>query len=506
MKLILFILLSLNISSWASPYVLRLPQWKAAKTIWPMMKSLQVVSEKKAIFRAELAHLPTTFQAQKLYLYDQGALFFSLRRTQVEAHFFIGFEPQELKRLLKLSCDLDKKTSFFSIISSAHAENCEEQRPLIPLSSDLGDLHDALSFESTALKTFSPALKACGQGLLTGVWEATGGVVTDLYDILKNPNQALKELKENYLQLQKMLAHLDQSLNEFKEAYQELETQEKSQILCQLISTVGTSLVVINLSSGLALPQSLLKVSLILKNSSSPKLVLLGERMEKSAREKIDLLQTIRRTKEGQILAEKTEELTKLKTRRLEIESITAKNPNYELVTATQKKYSIKFSMDEIIDLPRSGMSIKEFKSLDFAMTHLNDVDLPLNLYRQKALLDLEMKALRELAQKAHRDQSFDVHLKHHFKRTEKDFKKFFSEVDMNRLKLKNEDQYIPLSTKTKKVAEYDQAIRENFPNHQQIEAKERELKQALVDWKKAQRPDPKSVALVSSYVGLTLN
>ena len=234
--------------------------------------------------------------------------------------------------------------------------------------------------------------------------------------------------------------------------------------------------------------------------------MLLGERMEKSAKEKIDLLQKIRRTKEGEILAEKTEELTKLKTRRLEIEAITAKNPNYELVTATQKKYGIKFSMDEIIDLPRTGMSSKEFKSLDFAMTHLNDVDLPLNLYRQKALLDLEMKSLRELAQKASRDQSFEVHLKHHFKRTEKDFKKFFSEVDMNRLKLKNEEQYIPLSAKTKKVAEYDQAIRETFPNHQQIEAKERELKQALLEWKKAQRPDPRSVALVSSYVGLSLN
>jgi hypothetical protein len=98
---------------------------------------------------------------------------------------------------------------------------------------------------------------ACGSGIVKGLWAGTGGLVESAFDIgkgvtsfLGDPRNMFQKVKEGWNNLSNFVANFDSFVGQVIKNAGELDPQDKSEILCELVGTMGVGAVVNTMVSG----------------------------------------------------------------------------------------------------------------------------------------------------------------------------------------------------------------------------------------------------------------
>ncbi len=98
---------------------------------------------------------------------------------------------------------------------------------------------------------------ACGSGIVKGLWAGTGGLVESAFDIGKgvvsfigDPRNMAQKIKEGWNNLSNFVTNFDSFVGQVIKNAGELDPQDKSEILCELVGTIGVGAVVNTMVSG----------------------------------------------------------------------------------------------------------------------------------------------------------------------------------------------------------------------------------------------------------------
>lgn len=149
----------------------------------------------------------------------------------------------------------NKLTLIDLIIPKANAGECDWDNGLTPSGQLAAMAPVAGHFDATELLTHS---KSCVLNALKGAWDATGGaaigIAKGFMDFVSNPIKAAGEFWDSavntYEKTKEFLTHFRSSINELKETLVGLPTEAKVSLVCNLVSRIGTSVLVGILTGG----------------------------------------------------------------------------------------------------------------------------------------------------------------------------------------------------------------------------------------------------------------
>jgi hypothetical protein len=133
-------------------------------------------------------------------------------------------------------------------ISSAHAsEQCE----LSDLSSQDAGLNGMMDFFSTG---YFQIASSCITGILEGIWESTGGLVSSAWSGLKslvsNPKKFWDDKVEQFNKLKSFLMDFEVNMQKMFATFKKLPDETKAQMLCSFVGSIGTDVIITVLTAG----------------------------------------------------------------------------------------------------------------------------------------------------------------------------------------------------------------------------------------------------------------
>lgn len=164
--------------------------------------------------------------------------------------------PQETK-----TTNMQRFMDFF--ISKAHADDtCD----IAGAENMMGSLDGLGAYYSNG---FMKLASSCMMGVLEGVWESTGGMLTSAWKGLKslasNPKKFWDEKVEEFNKLKSFLLDFEVSMKNLVSGFNNLPDDVKAQMLCSFIGSIGTDILISVLTAGAGTG----KLALSLKNYTS---------------------------------------------------------------------------------------------------------------------------------------------------------------------------------------------------------------------------------------------
>ena len=94
------------------------------------------------------------------------------------------------------------------------------------------------------------SLLDCGGGLLEGVWDATGGLVSDITKCVGSIIQCASRVRETAGQLRKFFAEISTEINKMSKALSQLPSNDARDLVCTLAGTIGADIAITVLTAG----------------------------------------------------------------------------------------------------------------------------------------------------------------------------------------------------------------------------------------------------------------
>lgn len=240
-------------------------KWKLpgniTNTVFAIMDEVWVSPEgQKAVFVKHRLETTGTVPFNKFIQNDKGVSFHEQFGDKVRLTYFHGFNVEEARALMPAEiCKPSTKTSRFSIISEAHADDrCDDIGVENKFTQFALDFSKKVAPENHFLHSIIAGGGECLSGLGQGMWDATGGVVVSLgegaWNLVTSPKETLNKISDSFVALGKMVTNIRETMGAAYTAVLDLPPAAQSKFFCQLISTVGTSVIVGAMSFGSATP------------------------------------------------------------------------------------------------------------------------------------------------------------------------------------------------------------------------------------------------------------
>lgn len=193
----------------------------------------------------------TPFKEGYLYHDQIGAtpIAFYFRNLSLEKSLFYK------KKLLQKLSKSKKVTLLDLFIPQAKASDCEWNNGLTP-SKSLNSMQ-AIS-EKFQIDLILDSAKSCVMNALSGAWSATGGLVegavSGLWSFIKSPIKSANEFWDSAVstfdKTKEFLTHFKSSILELKDTLASMPLEAQTGLICNIVSTVGTGVLVGILTGG----------------------------------------------------------------------------------------------------------------------------------------------------------------------------------------------------------------------------------------------------------------
>jgi len=149
------------------------------------------------------------------------------------------------------------------IMPTAHAE-CMAPQTLT------AELESVQKFTDAASNT--DQILACLSGVMQGVWDATGGLISDAasfaYDLVTSPIETAKKTYDQFQNMLSMIANIDKTWESFQKMFSQLPSQAKTHMICSFIGSLGADALIAILTLGAGAPKLLVSFTNYLKRFS----------------------------------------------------------------------------------------------------------------------------------------------------------------------------------------------------------------------------------------------
>jgi hypothetical protein len=164
------------------------------------------------------------------------------------------------------------------IMPTAHAE-CMAPQTLN------AELESVQQFSESASTT--DQILACLSGVMQGVWDATGGLVSDVasfaYDLVTSPIDTAKKTYDQFQNMLNMISNIDETWHSFQKMFSQLPAEAKTHMICSFIGSLGTDALIAILTLGAGAPKLLVSFTNYLKRFSKLEKMLSLMKYEKFA-------------------------------------------------------------------------------------------------------------------------------------------------------------------------------------------------------------------------------
>ncbi len=163
---------------------------------------------------------------------------------------------------------VEQKNSRFELISSAYAEVDPECDPAIMSTSEISHLSKSGEEIADEIATPMQHLTGCAFSAVKGVWNGSGGVVTDTLkaagEFITSPIETGKKYWESGSKLwdasKKFFADFENEARGLYTAFDALDPLTKTKLACEVLGTIGGGVILTYLTAGVAASGALINI------------------------------------------------------------------------------------------------------------------------------------------------------------------------------------------------------------------------------------------------------
>jgi hypothetical protein len=186
-----------------------------------------------------------------------------------EKYQVVLYSPQgQTENLSKILRELKKtpKTTYSPLKYFIPTAQAECMRPQT-LTAEMDSLEQYASSAS-----WTDDILTCLSGVMQGVWDATGGLVSDIgsfaYDLVTSPIETAKKTYDQFQNMLDAIANIDKTWASFQKMFANLPTDAKTHIICSFIGSLGADVLISILTLGAGASKLVLSFTNYLKRFS----------------------------------------------------------------------------------------------------------------------------------------------------------------------------------------------------------------------------------------------